>query len=49
MTEYEMKDGTLCVSVVNDDGSCFSMPKADYEAITLPSELSIPSTPQAGA
>ena len=32
ITEYEMKDGTICVSVVNEDGSGYSMPKSDYEA-----------------
>ena len=30
ITEYETKDGVLYVNVMNQDGSCFSMPKADW-------------------
>jgi hypothetical protein len=36
------------VTIAHDDGSFTSMTKATYEA-TLASELSNPSTPQAGA
>ena len=49
VTNYENLAGEPMVMVVNDDGSVWSGTKAAYDASTLPSELSNPSTPQAGA
>ena len=47
VTNYENLSGKPMVMVINDDGSIWSGTKAAYEA-TLASELSNPSTPQAG-
>ena len=43
-------DGTITTFAIIDrgNGEFTSMPKADYETSTLPSELSTPTTPQAG-
>ena len=46
VTIYQNLNGEDCVAWTDDQGS-HSMLKSVYD--TLPSELSIPSTPQAGA
>jgi hypothetical protein len=48
METYLNLDGVECVIVQNEDGTTWSGLKSAYEA-TLASELSNPSTPQAGA
>jgi hypothetical protein len=54
METYLNIDGVECVIVENEDGTIWSGLKSAYEAqqaaqATLASELSNPSTPQAGA
>jgi uncharacterized repeat protein (TIGR01451 family) len=45
---YEAMNQTITYTIItHDDGSQTSMPKSVYD--TLPSELSTPTTPQAGA
>ena len=48
VTNYENISGEPMVMVANDDGTTWSGTKEAYLA-TLASELSNPSTPQAGA
>ena len=48
METYTDTAGQECVIVTNDDGSIWSGLKSAYDASTLASELSNPSTPQAG-
>jgi hypothetical protein len=54
VTNYENLSGEPMVMVINEDGTIWSGLKSAYEAqqaaqATLASELSNPSTPQAGA
>ena len=49
VTNYENSLGEPMVMVVNDDGTTWSGTQAAYEASTLPSNFSTPTTPQAGA